>query len=327
MIFISFRLQSSQRMNHSKKDDTISIINATAYIAALVFSFIGLVANAVIFYILLTEKRLHKSAYYLVRVSVISDIISNTTSVFAYLIAATIEIDFNLGNQICKISVFIILSSYGISVLTLCVISFDRFMSIVKSFSSFYRIYKSRVLILLEVAICFIAVIIAMPALFLATVYLDNVQFCDIPSVTTSVAAYFITAAAVFYIFPAIVLLACYGRIIIFMRSHVQPGESFQEQLHQQKLQRKKCIKAFITIAAVSLLTTWPFWITSVSLAITQKSLRDISQNNNYLYALAFLSFASTSWISIVNPFLYLRFDGNIRQKLMAIIQKFSLYA
>ncbi|EDV25073.1 uncharacterized protein TRIADDRAFT_56622 [Trichoplax adhaerens] len=196
-------------------------------------------------------------------------------------------------------------------------------MAIMRPLSQFYRVHKIRVLVLAEMIICCVAILVAIPSLFIATVYPSDVKLCDIPSVTQLVAFYFVTAAVVFYFIPGIVLIVCYSRIIIYMRGHVQPGESFREQLQQLRLQKKKYTKAFITIASVSSLVTWPFWVSSIALAISQKSLLDVKKTSDILYALIFVSFATTTAISVVNPLLYLRFDGNIREKSGAILRKF----
>ncbi|RDD42318.1 Tachykinin-like peptides receptor 99D [Trichoplax sp. H2] len=308
-------------MNNSKPD-TAWLINV-AHAAAVPLSILGLLANIYMFYILLSDKIFFKTSYYLVRVCVISDIISNVTSVISYSISITGNISFNLGNMLCKMSVFTILFSYGISILTISLVSADRYMAIMRPLSQFYRVHKIRVLVLTEMIICCVAILVAIPSLFIATVYPSDVKLCDIPSVTQLVAFYFVTAAVVFYFIPGIVLIVCYSRIIIYMRGHVQPGESFQEQLQQLRLQKKKYTKAFITIASVSLLVTWPFWVSSIALAISQKSLLDVKKTSDILYALIFVSFATTTAISVVNPLLYLRFDGNIREKSGAILRKF----
>ena len=60
---------------------------------------------------------------------------------------------------------------------------------------------------------------------------------------------------------------------------------------------------------------SWPFFATCVGIAITRRSLRQIRQLGLVYYLLAFFSFSTTADISVVNPFIYYKFDNAIRSK------------
>ncbi|RDD36835.1 Somatostatin receptor type 4 [Trichoplax sp. H2] len=299
-------------------------INSYAYAAAVPASIIGLIANTLMMFILMRYKIFHKTTYFLLRISVASDIISNTTTAISYLIVTAIHVTYPLGVILCRIAVFVILSSYGISIMTLCIIAIDRYFAIVKPLSSFYRRNKFLLIGGLLTVGCLLTFSITIPALFFVDVYHDDTKFCDFRNVTPLISFYFTMSTFNLYIIPAVTLATSYGNIIVYMRNYVRPGEdtNFNRAVEDQK--RKKFIKALSLIASSYLLISWPFFATSLGMAITGSSLREIRRVGVVYYLLAFFSFSTTTAISIINPFLYLKFDHAIQLKAKSLISQLS---
>ena len=289
-------------------------INAYAYAAAIPISMIGLLTNILIFYIIVKHKIFRKTTYYLLRISVVSDIISNSTTSFAYMIVSVANPSYPDGIALCRVLVFVILSSYGASMMTLCVIGIDRYFAIVRPLSSFYRQHKYSFIGGLLATGGVLTLSITIPALFFPSVYPDDTKFCDFISVTPLVSFYFTMSTFNLYIIPAITLMISYGKIIFYMRSYVRPGQGVTAA-DEENEKKKKFIRMLTFIAGSYLLISWPFFATSLGMAITGKSLRQIRQFGVVYYLLAFFSFSTTTAISIINPFLYLNFDHAIRKK------------
>ncbi|RDD45698.1 G-protein coupled receptor 15 [Trichoplax sp. H2] len=311
-------------MNESSENNTIDyeLINSIAFLSAIPITIIGLVVNLFILYILISDKNFHKTTYYLILFSVLSDIASTGASSLSFTTGSVLQLQLYQGTILCRMFIFIILASYGVSMMTLCIISADRYMAIVKPMSQFYRRYKKLIIFLLQMAVCCISLVMAIPALLFIGTYSDDTKFCDFPTVTSSTALYFIMSSIVLYFMPVTFLVVAYCKIIFHMKNHIRPPGLSVQQAAERNLKKRKFIRSLMSITAAYVLTTWPFWATSIGMAITQKSMRQIRQLGLFWYLLAFASFTVTTSISVVNPFLYLKFDSNIRKKAAALLKR-----
>lgn len=300
------------------------IINKYAYAAAIPFSIIGFIANILLLYIIRSDRYFDKMTYHLIQISVISDLISLFCAITGFSLVAGVHIEYDIGSVLCKLLLFVIYISYGISITTLCLISIDRYLAIVKPLSVVSRKYKKKLIHLGLYVGCMITLSISLPILIVANVYSNSSKFCDVPNITESTTTYLILQTIFLYILPALILLITYGKIVKFQSAYVQPGQRKNQVLQNGRhLMKKKFIRTLIIITLTYLLTAWPFFATCLGMAITAKSLLQIRTLGLEYYILAFFSFTSTIGISIINPFIYFKFDSNIKNKL---IRKFGHY-
>ena len=164
---------------------------------------------------------------------------------------------------------------------------------------------------------------ISIPSLMYNDVYPEDPEVCDFNEVNVSKQIYLISLDFIIYFIPTSILLYAYGSIIKHQKSYIRPGNINEEGRKEEQLKKKKFTLVLIYITASYLLTTWPFFITRLVIAITGKSLRQLGEINIVYYLLGFASFSTTNTIAVVNPFLYLKFDHNIKQKSLIYLKKY----
>lgn len=292
-------------------------------IAAIPVMITGCIINIFVYFIISHNSCFRKTTYYLIRVTVTSDIVATSTGIIAFIIISIVDVNYTLGSYLCRILFYIILTSYSISIFTLCIIGIDRYFLIIKPFSSFYRKYKTKFLVLLESFAIAVSVTVCIPSAMYNDVYPEDPRVCDFTDVTVSKKVYLICIDFIIYFLPTGILLYTYGSIITHQNSYIRPGNIIQHYRKDEQIKRKKFTQVLITITASYLLTTWPFFITGLVIAFTGKSLRKLGNENIVYFILGFASFSTTNAIAVVNPFLYLKFDNNIKKKSLVFIQKY----
>ncbi|RDD39717.1 Neuropeptide FF receptor 2 [Trichoplax sp. H2] len=294
-------------------------------IAAIPLSVIGLVANLLLLYIFISDKFFHRSTYVLMLVSVVSDITSTITSIVCYSLLVDENLSIQSGSSMCKYFLFIISSSYGISIMTLCLIAIDRYFAVVQPFSRFYLSYKSRLIVIVEILIWLISTSTSAPMFLIISGYRDRYVVCDFPDMDLFATTYFIIFVMLLYVIPTTVIAIVYWRIIKHQRNYIQPGEA-TDRHKIQELKRRKLIRMLISIALTYILITWPVFAAIFGFAVTQTSLREIRDKNLALFFLAFFSVSLSASITVINPFLCFKFDSNIRSRSHRICKRIDIF-
>ncbi|EDV18912.1 uncharacterized protein TRIADDRAFT_62627 [Trichoplax adhaerens] len=301
-------------------------MSSLSVIAAIPVLTVGILANIFVLYVITKDSYFYKVTYYLIRVTIISDIISTFTAVLGFTFITAFDNSYIVGGYLCRIFFYIVVTSYTVSVFTLCMISVDRYFAIIKPHSQLYRKHKNRFLVIAQIVSVIIAIGINLPAAWFNNVYPDDTELCDYANVNQQQSVYLISMAIVLYLIPSGILIFCYGSIVNHQIHYVRPGNITNANREDDQLRKKKFIKALIIITASFLLSTWPFFATGIGMAITGKSMRQIGKIHIILYILAFASFSSTVGIAVINPFLYLQFDQNVRKKSLKILRKLMHY-
>ncbi|RDD42324.1 5-hydroxytryptamine receptor 5B [Trichoplax sp. H2] len=301
------------------------IINSYASIAAIPLFAVGFLTNLFIFYVMIKFAYFHKITYNLIRVSVVSDIIITLIASFGYLLFIAVDFKYETGRLLCRILVYIVLVSYGTSILTLCLISVDRYFVTVKSSIRYYQTHRTKIVLIGQIMIVTIAMSVCAPILILMDTYPDQPKFCDFIKVNTATSIYFILSTVWLFIIPSSILAYTYWKIIDYLKNHVRPGKVTIEKKQEEEFKKSKQVKVLVYFTTSLLLLTWPYFATSLGIAFTQKSLRKLFHENCSYYFLAFLSYDITTGISVINPYLYLKFDTNIRNKSYDLIRKLLL--
>lgn len=308
--------QSIKELNASFQ---VSSISKYAYLSVVPFSSIGLIANLTVLYILISDKYFSKTTYSLIRMTVISDIISNLSSIIGYILMTMSDMNYGIGTVFCRLIAFIIVSTYGLSIMSLCMISLDRYFAIVKPLSPFYRSHKKNIVIIGQIMSWIIVIATASPLAAIVDAYHDDTTFCDLPEITRTTSAYIYISSIILYYVPSLTLISVYFKIMQHQRVYVQPGQINNRQIERNQIKKRRLIKTLIIITSIYMITTWPYVATGLGIATTHKSLRQIREINLVFYTLAIVSFMATIAISAINPFIYLIFDYNIRKKLVVM--------
>lgn len=293
--------------------DILQTIKNFTAAAAIPFLAIGLILNSWVLYVISTNSIFYRFTYYLIRINLTSDIISNFASIIGFYIIFSTQLDYATGSILCRILFYIIFSSYGISIFTLSIISIDRYFALVKPTSEFSRKYKKKVLITTQICACIVAVVFTIPSAIYNDVYRDDTSLCDYPDINLSKSIYLIAGAIILFITPCIIIIFSYGSIIRHQNSYYRSEITICNN-SDAHIRMRRINKFLLIITASYLLTTWPFFATGIGMAVTSKSLRQIQNENIVYYLFAFISFVTTTGIAILNPFLYLHFDYNIKK-------------
>ncbi|EDV21442.1 uncharacterized protein TRIADDRAFT_60080 [Trichoplax adhaerens] len=302
-----------------------SVLYASAAIAVVPLSVIGLLANLFVLYIFITEKFFRKVTYQLILISATTDTISSITYICVYSQIAAKSLNLTSGTIMCKCLFFITMTSYAISIMNLSLIALDRYFAIVKPWARFYRLHRNQFVMICEVIIWIMAIIINFPLLIIGKASLQGTVMCDITEVSTLQSVYFIAFAVLLYILPSFAISIIYWRIIVHQKNYVHPGHALQNQLKEMQMRKKKFITALISITTSYILTTWPFFATAIGVAVTQKTILQIRESSSAAFLLAFFSYPATTSITIWNPFIYLKFDYNVRASAKAICQRVGM--
>lgn len=297
------------------------IIYSTASIAALILSTFGLTVNLFLLYVLFTDRRFHKTTYYLIFVSIISDTISTFATISGYIQIIRYELDFEGGTLMCRAVMFTMFTSYGISMMTLCLIGIDRYFIIVRPLHTFYRIYKNRILVICEALIWTVSFCSSAPLLKFMGVHKIDPLLCEFIIITTPISVYIIIFVPIQFIIPSLTIGLIYWRIILHQKNYTQPGESIPNRTAQLNFRKRRFIKMLISISLSYILATWPFFATIFGFAITQKSVLQVRSENLMIFLFIFFSLSATTSITILNPFLYLKFDVNIRKRSLLVLK------
>lgn len=312
-------------MNYSNKslehEDIIAALYFYGSIVAIVLFSIGFAANFFLLYIFIFQKYFHKSTYILMLVSSISDTLSIGCSLYAYVLATLNLVDFHSGTIACKIVMYTVATSYTISIFNLCLIAIDRYFTVVYFHMRWYRNYKVKILVCLEVMIWLTAASINSPFISYIGVHPEVTVLCDILNITTPICVHLFLLVLVCYVIPAIIIAFFYWRIILHQKSYIRPGQISNQQRLQQQAQKRKFIQMLATIAGSFILASWPMFATLTGIAITRKSFIQLQRENLVIYFLSFFSLLATTSITVINPLLYIKFDRNIRKQLLKAIQ------
>ncbi|RDD42517.1 Neuropeptide Y receptor type 2 [Trichoplax sp. H2] len=297
-----------------------------SYIAAIPVFIIGIIANIILFYLIACGKYFHKVTYQLISIAVISDLISLTTSIIVFAIYATNNVEYSLGSILCKLLLFITYCCYGVSMTTLCMISIDRYFAVTKPLSSLRYRQKRRTIYFGQTIGCLLAIGVSVPVLIYNNVHFDETQFCDLPNIKRSVSTYLLCNVCIFYILPLAIIMVNYIKIIRFQYSYVRPGEPNYQGYDEYQRKRKKFIRILIIITSIYFFLTWPFFAVIAGIAISSKSIKEIREMGCGYYLILYASYLSTFAINIINPFIYFRFDYNIKRNLVYQVRRWLRY-
>ncbi|EDV19469.1 uncharacterized protein TRIADDRAFT_62095 [Trichoplax adhaerens] len=305
-------------------DWATQIYRYAAIVGIPIFIF-GLVVNLIILYLFFFDKSFRKTSYKLMRISVVSDIISTVASLTGYVQIVNRNLNYSGGTLMCRVVLCSLFTSFGVSMMNLCLIGIDRYFIIVRPLSSYYRHNKTSILVIGEIIIWLASASINAPVLIIVGVHQNDTLLCDIPDITPSVSVFMIFHATIVFIIPTIIILILYGKIITYQKSYVRPGEVLQSQAVRNQQKKKQFVKMLTWISVSYITFSWPYFATGFGMAITGQSTLQIRQKSMVNFLFAFFTVTITTSIVILNPFLYIKFDLKVRQKSLALIRRIAL--
>ncbi|RDD38419.1 G-protein coupled receptor 183 [Trichoplax sp. H2] len=296
------------------------LLSTYVYIVSIPVFFIGILANFFLLYLISSDSQFNRITYKLIRIAVISDLISLHVSFTVFAITAALKtIKYYMATVMCQVAIVITYCCYGVSITTLCMISVDRYFAIVRPFSSLYRKYKKRIAYLGQAIGCIISFSVSGPSVLFFGVYPDKTKICGVPNMNISVSIYFLLVTLFLFIIPLLIIIINYALIIRSLVRHVRPGQ-LAESSNDDRLKKRKFVRVLITITSIYILSTWPYFASITGMAITRRSIREIGKLGIEIYLMFVVSFFSTFAVNVISPFVYFNFDYNIKRKLLTTI-------
>lgn len=294
-------------------NDTVTFSRSGVNIFASIYSSIGLLANLLLLYIIIADKFFRKKIYILLLICSLMNLMLTIVPLFFSGVFSFNNLSLSTIVAWCRILLCSVYTCYGITIMNLSLIAIYRYFSVVRPFSNIYLKYKKRFLITSEIIIWIISIAVSTCASLYIRLDAESIALCDYTNITLSVTIYLICFVVIYYLLPSSIIIILYWRIIINQRNRVRPGQPSRDQVDIQK--KYKLIKSLVSISACYILLTWPMFMVLFAMAITQKSLTQIQQENSAYFWLSLFSMSTCENVAVINPFLYFIFDQNIRHR------------
>ncbi|KAM7005809.1 putative G-protein coupled receptor 25 [Tautogolabrus adspersus] len=214
-----------------------------------------------------------------------------------------------IGNLLCKLSSYIIAVNRVSNILFLTCMSFDRYLAVVKLMDSRY-LRSTRCIQATCATVWVSALLLGIPS----WVYRSVQDFKDGPSCVGDNNSYLFLSlslmmALLTFVFPVLIILICYGTIIMHLNKHRVASNPRAEA------RRRHSLKMVLSIIVAFVVSWLPFNLFKVIIIVSQLSNAELScdtqtwQRNGLLVSccMAFLN-------SCINPAIYFFLDHHFRR-------------
>ena len=292
------------------------VIKTAAYSILLLLSLIG---NSMVPAVVYRNPELHNSVNYFIASMSISDML---LPIFAlperikqiYVSQAIWQIDGAFGSIVCKFRAFVVDSSYIVTVLSLIIVSFERFFAV---------IYPFKIQPLRSKKACFVAIAFTW---VLAMLY-SSQSFYTWRLTTDSGKTYciyswepafnsaqareieYIVFQVCFSIIPFVVLSGLYSSIIISLWRNKAPGRVALKQRRQKEKKYQRITSMLLTVVALFLVPQAAVNIYAFLSSFVWTVTRPCS-NRHVTFVLVYLSFTYQAF----NPYIYCIFNTRFKK-------------
>ncbi|XP_053171473.1 probable G-protein coupled receptor 25 [Scomber japonicus] len=220
------------------------------------------------------------------------------------------------GDELCRLSSYIIAVNRFSNIFFLTCMSVDRYLAVVKLMDSRY-LRSSKCIRATCVAVWLSSLFLGVPSLkYRRVVEIQNSSYC-MEDNSLSFLGLSLTMVFLTFVFPVLIILLCYGTIIMHLNKHCVAAANPRAQAR-----RRHSLKMVFSIIVAFVVSWLPFNIFKVIRIGLQLSNANVSceadswQQNGLLISccLAFLN-------SCVNPAIYFFLDHNFRQRVKILCQ------
>ncbi|RDD40787.1 Rhodopsin, GQ-coupled [Trichoplax sp. H2] len=288
--------------------------NSAFLIIQFCFTTLTLVSNIALVVIVAFSKNLRDLSYnFIINVS-ISDIISSIV-MYTYAITAipAVSMPRPVGVVVCQLAYGLLISSANTSITSLTMISIYR-LKIVTYPLTFRNtiIFKhcNKFIILSWL----LSVVFAIPAFLIGT-YNPATKTCDFgyPYGNIFNIIYFSITLLFVYLIPGTVMLRNYRRIAINLSSQISDNTAIAHDREASINRTRSVIRVFIIAALAQILLILPYNITILVYSILNQNQSQQFFNNSLAFIIIMLLFIINIASYLVNPFMFLVFDKNVR--------------
>ncbi|RDD35938.1 hypothetical protein TrispH2_012091 [Trichoplax sp. H2] len=218
-----------------------------------------------------------------------------------------------VGVVVCPIAYRLTVTSINTSITSLTMISIYRFKIVTcpltfRDTTIFKHCTKFIILSWL------ISVIFATPAFLIGT-YNSATNNCDFgfPYGNIFNVVYFSITLLFVYLIPGIIMLRNYNRIVISLSSQISDNTAISHDREASINRTRSVIRVFIVATLAQTLLTLPYIMTMLTYSILNQSQFQLLFNNPQFFVANFISFASNTVSYLINPFIFLIFDKNVK--------------
>ncbi|XP_046548369.1 probable G-protein coupled receptor 83 [Haliotis rubra] len=306
---------SSFKSQSFKRDQTVeNIIIVIAYSILSLISFFG---NSLVCYVILKNKRLHTATNFFIANLAVSDLLITCINVPFNILRHILD-EWPLGDFLCHLVNFSLMTSVYVSTYTLTAIAIDRHRVILTPLT--IRMSKQLAITVL-VFIWVLAICLSLPYGIYTSVqevnlFTSKLRRCrsSFPDTLDSFEQYLTVVTIIMqYCIPLAFIAFAYGRIVrkLWARTHV--GAVTENQHQSQQRAKRRSIKLLIAVVIVFALCWLPL--------ILYHLLTDFHPNAEVFHHDS-RAFFICHWIAIsstcYNPFVYCWLNENFREEVKA---------
>ncbi|RDD40789.1 Rhodopsin, GQ-coupled [Trichoplax sp. H2] len=273
-----------------------------------------LVSNITLVVIIAFSKNLHDLSYnFIINIS-ISDIIASIIQ-YTYNITAipTVSMSTPVGAVVCRLAygLSVVLTNTSIASLTMISIHRLKIVTCPLTFRSTIIFKHCTKFIILS---WLMSAVFAIPA-FLTGAYNPTTKSCDLSFRYGSIfsVVYFSATLLFIYLIPGIIMLRNYRRITICLSSQISGNTAIAHDREASINRTRSVIRVFIIATLAQTLLTLPHVVSVLTYSIlNQNQFQLLFHDPKFLVILLF-SFAINIASYLVNPFMFLVFDKNVK--------------
>ncbi|XP_068743182.1 substance-P receptor-like [Montipora capricornis] len=284
-------------------------------IAYFIVFCLALLGNSVVIFVVHRHPKLRSTFNMLIVNMAASDILDALTAVplsVTYLFQGVKWFSGAVGVFLCKFLPFLAYLSMGSSVLTLTVMTFDRYLAVVHTMK---RPLSPRITV---VAICMTWLISG--AVFASELHkytvvnLHDHVFCitrwvEDLEVSQRMTMYeMVTRFVVLYMVPLLAMALLYSKIVLHMWNRRAPGEHIDKNQRHIEKQKRKVVTMLVTIVTLFAICWLPAHVNHFMYTFDLPSFRCLP--TSLVFTLYFWTHVNTA----INPYLYLVFNESFRE-------------
>ncbi|XP_076461128.1 QRFP-like peptide receptor [Babylonia areolata] len=287
---------------------------------------VAVAGNGLVIFVICRNRRMRSTTNLLLLNQAVSDLMVAAVCMWVHL-GNSITPEWPFGNLVCKVNTFCQVVAVTSSVLTLTVITVERFMAILFPLRGRWsRGSTGAVIGLTWVA----AVLVASPHLFVRRtyqqlwkdrrevwcaedwpqVYRDEVT-CD--TWQRGKVVYYVVEGVVMYVVPVLIMMVAYALITLRLLTRSSPGTLISTTLSAQERAKRKVIKMLVAVLVCFVVCWSPqqyILLYGVFRPYLGLSVEEASDYHSVKYVALYVAYLN----SALNPILYCGFNDNFRQ-------------
>ena len=298
-------------LNGSNISDTQSVFSPRPISIVAVYCvilFISLVGNSLVLAVVYRNenKRMRTiSNYFIVNMSC-SDLlitVCNIPLLITYFASGNyVPVGGTLGNILCKLAALLFHLSIDVSLLSLAVVTVDRFLFVFYPLNRFITAKCARILI---GTTWLLGAVFSAPLAATTTVTEHrHFKVCFFSLPMNDLRAYFKTFLVVFVALPLMTMVVLYSSIVVKLFQQKIPGENSALYQEHANKRNRKVLLMLVTISTLTIVCWLPYWSVYIGCKLAYPS-----SSCSSLLLLEVLAFGNCA----LNPCVYAIFNENFR--------------